>query len=80
MLHVDDIKELHLDLNIRYLVKDNIRCRRFECILVFQADFVFLFEITDPKVLDKKICITKVDYYLNNNLINAADFQKTLRT
>jgi|GEM_PF-3801548 len=41
----------------------------FNCRLAFQADFIFLFVIMDINVPDNKICISKVDYFLNNNIV-----------
>ncbi|WP_326910678.1 hypothetical protein [Sedimentibacter sp. MB31-C6] len=78
MLYIDDIRGHSLDSNMKYLVIDNIRCRRYVCTLEFQTDFIYLFKIIDTKVSVNKICISKVDYYLNNNLIKAAEFQKQM--
>jgi hypothetical protein len=47
--------------------------------LIFQADFIFLFKIIDKDVADNKICISKVDYFLNNNLIKNASENKAER-
>lgn len=69
MYYVQDIKELRLDENIIYLVKDSSRYKYFDCMLVLQADYIFLFKIIDKNILNNKICISKVDYFLNSNLI-----------
>ncbi|WP_440977662.1 hypothetical protein [Sedimentibacter sp. LTW-03] len=69
MFYVEDIKEFHLDEGVKYIVKDSIRCRSYICKLVFQADFIFLFQIIDKNVCDNKICISKIDYLLNRKLI-----------
>jgi len=69
MFYIEDIKEFRLDDKIRYSVRDSTRCRFFDCLLIFQTDFIFLFEIIDQNVLNNKICISKVDCYLNSNLI-----------
>lgn len=69
MFYVEDVKEFRLDEKIRYSVRDSTRCKYFDCVLVFQADFLFLFEIIDKSISDNKICISKVDYFLNSNLI-----------
>lgn len=69
MLYIDDIKEFRLDKKIRYSVRDSTRCKYFDCVLVFQADFIFLFEIIDKSIINNRICISKIDYFLNNNLI-----------
>lgn len=74
MLYIDDIKEFRLDEKVRYLVRDSTRCRFFDCKLIFQADFIFLFEITDKSIVADKICISKVDYFLNKNIIKIKDF------
>lgn len=75
---VDNIKKHRLNPYLRYSVRDTTRCKMYECILFFQTDFLFLFVITDPNVLNNKICISKVDYYLNSNLINTVNFPKRL--
>lgn len=69
MFYIEDIKEFQLDEKTKYSVRDSTRCKYFDCVLVFQADFIFLFEITDKGITDNKICISKVDYFLNSNLI-----------
>ncbi len=69
MFYIEDIKEFRLDEKVRYLVRDTIRFRLYDCKLIFQADFIFLFEIMDRNVPNNRICISKVDYFLNNNLI-----------
>lgn len=69
MIYIKDVKELKLNPNEKYIVKDNIRCRKYECRIDVQTDFLFLFIINDPKVLDNKICISKIDYFLDINLI-----------
>lgn len=69
MFYVEDIKEFQLDEKTKYSVRDSTRCKYFDCVLVFQADFIFLFEITDKGIADNKICISKVDFFLNSNLI-----------
>lgn len=71
MLSMCDIKEFSLNPNIKYVVKDDIRCKRYECRLIFQTDFIFLFKIIDLNIYNNKICISKVDYYLNRNIINS---------
>jgi hypothetical protein len=73
MYYVQDIKEFKLDENARYSVKDSSRYKYFDCMLTLQADFIFLFKIIDKNVLDNKICISKVDYFLNNNVIKIKD-------
>jgi len=77
MYYIQDIKEFKLDKRLIYSVRDSTRCRYFDCILVFQADFIFLFEIAEKDVSDNKICISKVDYFLNNNLIKNGSEIKT---
>lgn len=69
MFYVEDIKEFQLDEKTKYSVRDSTRCKYFDCVLVFQADFIFLFEIAEKDIADNRICISKVDYFLNNNLI-----------
>ncbi len=69
MYNIEDIKKYRLDESICYSVRDSTRCKFFNCRLAFQADFIFLFVIADVKVPDNKICISKVDYFLNNNIV-----------
>ncbi|GEM_PF-764638 len=71
MFYIEDIKEFRLDDKIRYSVRDSTRCKYFDCLLVFQADFIFLFEIVDKDISDNKICVSKIDYFLNSNLIKS---------
>lgn len=70
MFNIEDIKRCSLNNEKRYLVRDTTRSKTFDCTLIFQADFIFLFEIIDKDVPDNKICISKVDYFLNSNLIS----------
>lgn len=78
MFYIEDIKEFQLDEKTKYSVRDSTRCKYFDCVLVFQADFIFLFEITDKGIADNKICISKVDYFLNSNLIrNTSESDRT---
>mgnify|MGYP000903906344 CR=1 FL=1 len=69
MFYVKDIKEFRLNEKAKYSVRDSTRDKYFNCLLVFQADYIFLFEIIDKDVADNKICISKVDYFLNRDLI-----------
>lgn len=79
MFYVEDIKEFRLDEKTKYSVRDSTRCKYFDCVLIFQADFIFLFEVTDKGTEDNKICISKIDYFLNSNLIkNKSDSERKL--
>ena len=79
MHYVQDIKEFKLDKRIIYSVKDTTRCRYFDCVLAFQADFIFLFEIIGEDAYCNKICISKVDYFLNSNIIKTgADLKNSI--
>lgn len=69
MYYVESIKNFKLDEKVKYSVRDSTRCKYFDCVLVFQADYIFLFKVVDKNIEDNKICISKVDYFLNSNLI-----------
>ncbi|MBP1926718.1 hypothetical protein J2Z76_002588 [Sedimentibacter acidaminivorans] len=66
---IDDIRKIFLDTNKKYMVKDNSNLRRLECCLTQQTDFLFIFTCTQESYEKNKICISKIDYYLNHNLI-----------
>lgn len=70
MFNIEDIKNCSLDNKKRYLVIDTTRSKAFDCTLIFQADFIFLFEIIDKNIPNNKICISKVDYFLNSRIIS----------
>jgi hypothetical protein len=78
MFYVEDIKEFRLDEKTKYSVRDSTRCKYFDCVLIFQADFILLFEITDKDITDNRICISKVDYFLNSNLIKDTSAERKI--
>jgi hypothetical protein len=66
---MDDIKEMFLKLNKKYLVKNTDTNKKIECYLIQQTDFLFIFARVEETNLKAKICISKVDYYLQPRLI-----------
>lgn len=66
---MDDIKEMFLKLNKKYLVIDIETKKKIECCLTQQTDFLFVFTRVEETNFKSKICISKVDYYLQPRLI-----------
>jgi hypothetical protein len=66
---MDDIKEMFLKRNKKYLVKDIDTNKKIECYLTQQTNFLFIFTRVEETNLQSKICISKVDYYLQPRLI-----------
>lgn len=65
------IKNLELDESKRYDIRVN-QVKIKNCKLVQQTDWLFVFEemFKPENKYKKKLCIQKVEYYLNNIVIN----------
>ncbi len=67
----EDIKKITFKKNNKFFVRGERG--KLKCILVQETDWLFIFKILDEiNENDKrKLCVSKVDYYLNNAIIQA---------
>lgn len=85
----DSIKNLKLDVNKKYkilMINKNYGSTGVDTVepareilkgrLISQHGYIFIFECTNKRNVTKRVCINKIDYIMNKNLIKEYKYLK----